>query len=116
MSSSDTRELELESTGRYVAFDASTGEVLLVRETLSERGSCGSTAEARDIESVRQAARDVFAERNVKAVRLPQNFVWNPEATYRMDPASEELRELPPGQLTFREFVRHEQRAKDEYP
>lgn len=116
MTQSRTRELEFDVTGRYVAYDASTGEVLLTHDVMNERGAYEGSGETADVEAVQQMACRDFEKRQIKVLRLPREFEWKPEASYRVDPGSEELVEVSSSPMTFREFVGRERRTKDEYP
>lgn len=98
------RGLEFETTRRYLVYDTSSGEVLIIHDILDETGYHAEKEDDGEAFARRMAAQD-FENRKIGVLRLLEPSNYKPDASYRVDPASKELIELPGRKMTFRDFA-----------
>jgi len=96
-------EQNFKLASQYVAYDASSGEVLLVHDVLQEP-ECSAESEETGVEVTRQLAGCAFEKRKVKVLRLPEGTRLKPGLCYRVDPCTEQLVQQSGGP-TSREFL-----------
>lgn len=104
MSDGKLHELEFKSASRFVAYDRTTGEILVVHEVMEEAGCQRMEASDDDKEFSRQVAAANFGK-DCKVMRLSDPKQWKPGRLYRINPASEELVDVGDEPMTYRTFV-----------
>ena len=105
MTEKTVRELEFETTIRFIVYDADSGEILYIHETIREPGSYDGEKDPEE-DTVLEMAREVYDSRNLKVMRVPERFEMKPDVTYSIDTYSRELKQSSGAVMTFREFIK----------
>ncbi|WP_020529827.1 hypothetical protein [Flexithrix dorotheae] len=102
------RSLELNTINYFIAFDAKSGEILHIHETMEEQGNYQNDKNVlMNEEKLKTLTSHDFEKRSVAVIKLPPNFQLKPEKKYWVDPISCELNELStPTELKFRDVLR----------
>ncbi len=106
MTKSEIRDLVLETTSCFIAYDADSGDVLYIHESMSEPGPYETAGGVIDSEAIRQIASRDFEKRSIHVIEMPKGFEWKQGASYWVDPYCGELKELSAPVKTFREHLR----------
>lgn len=107
MKESNKPKLVLETSGRYVAYDAHSGRVVHVHEFLSETGSSANLDKSRDMETVQRAAARDVKNKSIKVCEVPQGFEIKTGVSYCVDKTGK-LKESSASPTAFREFLKQE--------
>jgi len=105
MTEKSIQEIELETTNRYIVYDADSGDMLYTHETMREPGSYYGEQDPEE-DAVVEMARTEYDERNLKVMKAPQGFEMKPDVTYSIDTYSGEIKESTSAAMTFREFIK----------
>ncbi len=71
-----------------------TQEVMLIHEIESVQGR-EVADDAADIALVQRGADRRFEQPSIRILKLPEHFELKPDVSYRVDPASNDIREVP---------------------
>ena len=105
MTEKTIRELQFETTSRFIVYDADSGEMLYVHETMREPGSYDGEKDPEE-DTVLEMAREIYDSRNLKVMRAPHGIEMKPDMTYSIDTYSRELKQSSGAVMTFREFIK----------
>jgi hypothetical protein len=106
MAKSKPNNLEFEKIKCFVAYDATSGEVLCVHEVMSESGYSKPGDSVTDSEAIRKLASRDFEKRSIKVLELHKDFELKQDTAHWVDPHCGEIQELSAPVKSFREFVR----------
>ncbi|GJM15041.1 MAG: hypothetical protein DHS20C13_03680 [Thermodesulfobacteriota bacterium] len=105
MTKANIEELEFETTSCFMAYDAKSGEVLYIHECMKQKGPYEPEADPNE-DTVLQMVREDYGNRNLKVMKLPEDFELKSESTYHVDPSSGELEESYSPTVKFRDFIK----------
>ena len=105
MAKQKIEELEFETTSRYVAYDAKSGEILYIHECIKQKGTYEAVADP-DENEVLEFARSEYDDRNLKVMRAPEDFEMNSDLGYHVDIESGKLEKSYSPAMKFRDFLK----------
>jgi len=98
-------ELEFETTSCFIAYDADSGEIVYIQESMKQKGTYETETDTEEDE-VLKFARAEYDGRNLKVMRAPEDFEMNPELKYHVDVGSGKLENAYSPAMKFRDFLK----------
>lgn len=109
------KDLKINMTSCFIAFDSKSGDILHVHETMTEQGNHKvDKASLINEDLVKEITACDFEKRSFQVMKLPSDQQLAPEKEYWVDPVSRDIRELKqPVQQTFREVLMQKGEIKE---